>query len=72
MQADSPAMPWSTPPSGRGAATCDWCGRSIYGPATPCSLAEHNALRAMITRPGAGDRCEYEMRTRGVIPGKVG
>jgi hypothetical protein len=66
--AESLDMPWSTAPSGRGAAMCDWCGRSIYRPATPCSLADRHALLAMITSPGAGARCDYEARTRGVIP----
>jgi hypothetical protein len=61
-------MPWSTPPSGCGAAMCDWCGRSIYGPATPCSLASRDTLLKMVTHPGAGDRCEYETRTRGIRP----
>ena len=71
MRGKSPAMPWSTPPSGQGEAICDWCGRTIYKPATPCSLADPEALRAMVTRPGAGDRCEYEARNRGIIPGKI-
>jgi len=68
-----PPLPWATQPSGRGAATCEWCGRSIYAPATPCSLADLPELLAIVAlaRPGAGDRCEYEARTRGLLRAKL-
>jgi hypothetical protein len=68
-----PPLPWATQPSGRGAATCDWCGRSIYAPATPCSLANPAELMAVVAlaSAGAGDRCEYEARTRGLLRARL-
>jgi hypothetical protein len=64
-----PARPWSTQPTGHGSAMCDWCGRSIYAPALPCSLANRAELATIVSlaRAGAGDRCEYEARTRGLV-----
>ena len=61
------ALPWSTPPSDLGSASCDWCGRNIYAPALPCSVKPILGIDALLTPPCLGDRCLWEMRTRGLI-----
>ena len=63
---DKPALPWTTPPTHLGSATCGWCGRGINAPALPCSVAPVEGLAEMITSPGLGERCQYELRTRRV------
>lgn len=61
---DGVAYPWNTGPSGQGSADCDWCGRAIYRPALPCSVAPIAGLATIETGPGLGDRCKYEFETR--------
>ena len=63
------ALPWNTPPSGEGSQLCEWCGRNIYVPATPCSAEIIPDIEQLIHPPCLGDRCLWEMRTRGVMPG---
>ena len=58
------AFPWNTGPSGLGSAECTWCGRTIYAPAVPCSVAPIVGLADIMTAPGLGDRCKYEATTR--------
>ena len=58
-------LPWATPPTDQGHETCDWCGRAIYHPAVPCSVRPVAGLAEMPTGPGLGDRCKWELRTRG-------
>lgn len=58
------AFPWNTGPSGQGSAECAWCGRTIYAPAIPCSVAPIEGLADLETAPGLGDRCKYEATTR--------
>jgi hypothetical protein len=67
--ADSRALPWSTPPSENGSQLCKWCERNIYLPAEPCSLRPMADIEQLVTPPAPGDRCLYEMRTRGLLPG---
>ena len=67
--ADKQALPWSTPPTNLGSARCEWCGRNINAPALPCSVAPVDGLSEMATKPGMGERCQWELGTRGVIPG---
>jgi hypothetical protein len=62
--ADPPAFPWATPPSGQGELYCTWCNRDIYRPALPCSVQPIPNLLAVETRPGFGERCKWEVRTR--------
>ena len=45
---------------------CNWCGRAIYVPAVPCSVRPVRGLVGMNTAPGLGDRCKWELTTRGV------
>ena len=59
-------MPWNTGPTGLGVRRCDWCGRDIHGPAAPCSATSGSGLTNAITSPGLGDRCKWELRTRGL------
>ena len=61
-------LPWNTGPSGEGSATCAWCGRNIYAPAEPCSVQPIDDIETLVPVPGLGDRCLYEMRTRGFVP----
>lgn len=56
--------PWNTGPSGQGSATCAWCDREIYRPAVPCSESPIAGLADIVTGPGMGDRCKYELSTR--------
>ena len=58
------ALPWTTPPTGQGAHTCQWCFRDIYMPALPCSLQPVEGLLRMNTSVGQGARCKYELMTR--------
>lgn len=62
--ADEPHLPWTTGPSGQGAAMCAWCDREIYAPALPCSVEPVEGLMRMKTQPGFGARCQYELSTR--------
>jgi hypothetical protein len=66
-QGHAPALPWTTPPTDRGDAICDWCGRAIYVPAVPCSVRPVRGLASMDTAAGLGDRCKWELTTR-VVP----
>jgi hypothetical protein len=61
---DSAIYPWNTGPSGQGSTECGWCGRYIYRPAVPCSVAPIPDLAGIETGPGLGDRCKYEAATR--------
>ncbi|MBV9840852.1 MAG: hypothetical protein JOY99_04815 [Sphingomonadaceae bacterium] len=61
------ALPWNTPPSGEGSRRCGWCGRTIYRPAEPCSTAPIADIEALVQPPAPGDRCLWEMRTRGLL-----
>ena len=61
---EAPALPWTTPPTALGSALCSWCGRDIHAPALPCSVAPVDGLAEMITSPGMGERCQWELRTR--------
>ena len=63
------AFPWNTEPSGLGSALCDWCGRDIPAQALPCSIAPAEGLELLQTQPGRGDRCKWELRTRGLAAG---
>ena len=64
---EAPALPWTTPPTALGSALCSWCGRDIHAPALPCSVAPVDGLAEMITSPGMGERCQWELRTRGTV-----
>jgi hypothetical protein len=59
--------PWTAPPSALGCNLCDWCDRNIHLPAIPCARAPVEQLRGFVTAPGAGARCGWEIRTRGVL-----
>ncbi len=61
---DGIAYPWNTGPSGQGSEDCAWCGRAIYKPALPCSVAPIAGLERIATSVGLGDRCKYEATTR--------
>ena len=63
----APALPWNTPPSGLGSTPCEWCGRTIYAPAWPCSERPLADIELLVTAPGLGHRCLYEMRTRKLL-----
>ena len=63
------SLPWNTPPSGQGAQRCAWCDRTIYRPAEPCSITPIAEIAALVHPPGPGDRCLWEMRTRGLLGG---
>ena len=57
-------LPWATAPSDQGSQICGWCHRAIYGPALPCSVEPVEGLARMVTTPGLGARCQYELATR--------
>jgi hypothetical protein len=59
-------LPRTTPPTDDGHTMCDWCGRAIYIPAVPCSVSPVHGLAGMDATPGLGDRCKWELATRGV------
>ena len=60
-------LPWTVPPSGQGFSDCAWCGRVAYRPAVPCSEAVIRGIAEIEgTSLGLGDRCRWEIRTRGV------
>ena len=63
---EAPALPWMKPPTDLGSALCSWCGRDIHAPVLPCSVAPIDGLAEMITSPGMGERCQWELRTRGI------
>ena len=56
--------PWTTEPGELGSAECGWCHRAIYLPALPCSVRPVAGLAAMVTVPGQGKRCQWELHTR--------
>ncbi|MES2339715.1 MAG: hypothetical protein V4537_16605 [Pseudomonadota bacterium] len=64
VRPDGVAYPWNTGPSGQGSTECGWCGRTIYMPAVPCSVAPIPGLEDIVTSAGLGDRCKYEAATR--------
>ena len=61
------ALPWATAPSNQGEIDCAWCHRAIHAPALPCSVKAVKGIERIATGPGRGDRCKYEMRTRGLL-----
>jgi hypothetical protein len=61
--------PWTAQPSKLGSNLCAWCDRTIHLPAMPCASTPVEQLRDFVTAPGAGARCGWEIRTRGVLPG---
>lgn len=60
------AYPWLSEPKGLGSAECSWCGRLIYAPALPCSVAPIRNINTIPTRAGVGNRCKWEINTRGL------
>lgn len=64
-------MPASTPLSGLGSADCEWCGRRIHRPATPCFEASPDILLALLEAPRKGSRCIWELKTRGITREKL-
>ncbi len=57
-------LPWATEPCGQGSQICGWCHRAIYFPALPCSVEPVKGLEQMVTEPGLGARCQFELATR--------
>ena len=58
------SLPWTTPPGAAGSNECEWCHRTIYLPALPCSTQPVEGLLRMQTRVGQGARCKYELSSR--------
>jgi hypothetical protein len=59
--------PWLAQPSDLGSNLCEWCDRNIHLPALPCARTPVDQLRGFVTAPGAGARCGWEIRTRGIL-----
>ena len=56
--------PSSIGPTGLGDEYCEWCGRDIHRPASPCSTASAETRALMVDDPRSGARCRWELRVR--------
>jgi hypothetical protein len=70
--ANARPLPWTTEPTGAGSERCAWCGRDINHPALPCSATNGADAASVVTRPGYGDRCTWELRVRGLAEANAG